>query len=329
MKMSSYVFQPVLYLLCVLVLSACSESPGGGGIDGTGKIGPTIGSGVVIGQVNSVDNLVIDGREYQVDEPEVVVNGKAGALTDIRVGMSVKAEVNKEQLTVSKIDYHSVVAGPIEMARNEENALVILGQQVVLSGDTYLDSLTSEDLFEGEVVEVGGDRGADNTIVAEYIRGYGTDSSFFVVGQIETSPADEQRISVSGTQIDFQPVIDESGPDAISEFVTGSTVRAEVEIKGESPDGLQLTALGAEVLESVETDRYESVDVNGVVTSVSETGAFVIRKITFQTNSETEYFNKRGSLIAPVVIVEGNKLKVEGLTLGDGTVLATSIIVKN
>ena len=129
MKLTPAQYISMPFVLCMLISTACSDSPGGGGIDGTGKMEPIQGSGFVIGQVESVDTIVIEGQEYQAEQPEVLVNGKTGELIDIRVGMSVTAEVNKEQLTISKIEYQSAVAGPIELVRNEEDSLVILGRK--------------------------------------------------------------------------------------------------------------------------------------------------------------------------------------------------------
>lgn len=46
----------------------------------------------------------------------------------------------------------------------------ILNQNILLSDDNILDNMTTEDIFDGVVIEVSGDLDASNMIIADYIR---------------------------------------------------------------------------------------------------------------------------------------------------------------
>ena len=330
--MTRFNFLPKLlaFLFVTSIITACSELPGGGGIGGSGKIEMVPGSGIVVGQLQSVDNLVIDGRYFDSDQSDIYINGTRAGLNDLRIGMSVTADVHYEQQTANKIEYQPIIAGPIESVSETRDSFVILGQNVLISEDTTLDELTTEDLFEGAVVEVNGDRGASNTVLADYIRAYATDETYYVIGQIDNTPTESESVSISGTVVDLQPLLEESTPETTPELSTGTTIKAEVvESTDPQSEDETLVASSAEVISDITPQQYEIVSVNGVVAQVTADQLFLVRNIVFQTNDETQYQNRHGEEIDPQPITVNRKVSVTGYTLTNGNVLVSRLKIKN
>ena len=313
-------------LLCAIslfVCVSCSEAPGGGSIGGSGKLEPTRNSVFVIGSVESVDELVIDGQHFTAVGTDILVNGDSGHLTDLRIGMSVSANVDYQNDNATRIEYQSIVAGPIDSVASLDNSLQVLGQQVTISEDTFLDNLTVEDLFEGEVIEVSGERSSDGIVVADYVRSRNVDDVFLVVGDIDNFISIDAPVTISGTPVDMTSYFKTADKETIRQLKNGAKIKAELQRRD-----TQLVVLDVVVISNIAIEQYESVVVNGVVDSITENRAIVVNNFVFQTNSETEYINREGNSVDPALVVESSKVRITGLTLSGSDIVASKVELK-
>lgn len=324
----STIAKAVLVSCGSLLFVSCSDAPGGGSIGGSGKIDIAPNPAYVVGNVESITDLVIDGQRFDTEQTSFIVNGEAGALSDLRIGMSVNAEVDYLNQNASKIEYQSIVAGPINTVSDSGDTLDVLGQQIVLSETTYLDEITTEDLFEGAVIEVSGDRDTDNSIIADYIRHRNVADSYFIVGKINVSPAVNEPVTISGTTVDFDSLLEVISPERLSELESGTTINAEIVIQNTVQEN-SLVVADIKVVSEVPLNDYEVVMVKGVATSVEVNQYIVVRDFVFQINSETEYLDRRGAAIEPERIVANSGVQITGLTLSNNTVIAEKVVLKH
>lgn len=317
--------------LCLLtnlvILWSCSDGPIGG-ISGTGKAPLERGPSLIVGRVEAVDQLTIDGITFGAAQSEVTINGNPGVLADVRVGMTVSATVDKDNQIVDSIDYQPLLSGPVASASDDKTTLEILGQTVIISPDTYLDSLTIEDIFQDQVVEINGDRDMEGAIVADYIRVPNLDENYFVIGNIETLETAPATASVSGTQIDLQQVL-LNVLDGGLQLVTGNILKAELVWNNNIQSNEPLIATDAEVLEVPGVTDFEEVTVNGLVSDVDDNGFFVLKRFVFMVNDNTVFTDRNSNEIDPVDIRENYRIKATGVSTFDNYFIATHIRIKN
>jgi hypothetical protein len=307
------------------VLAACSESPGGGGIGGSGKIDPVVNSGLLIGQVTAIDNLTVDGVQLSTDQTNVVINGDSGELEDVRVGMAVTVDVDNDNLQAEKIEYRALVAGPVEIASADGDTVTILGQKVLISDTTVLDQLTTEDIFAGEVLEISGMRDENNAIAASFVRPYLLWENYFLTGQLEVIQSEPLEYSISGTTVDFSAYLDSVNQQSLPQKLIGTTVVVEMQIR--TPLAEELVASTVTSIPERNAEDYETVSVAGNASDITETGSFTVQSFTFQINDETVFLDSLRNSIERVAITTGLKVSVSGLTLTGDSLLATEIVI--
>ena len=318
-------FSRIFTIVTLSSLAACSGEPGGGGIDGTGK--NIIGTGVVIGQLDSIDTLSIDGHVFNSDELDIVINGEPSSLTELRIGMSVTADVYADQ-NATRLEYQPMLLGPIDNVSEDGRTLTVLGQTIELTEDTFLDSLTTEDLFEGEIFEISGERGRQKIVFADYIRARDDSHQFFVTGKLEGSLTKILQVPVSGTPINFAQFMTDRGTEITTPLKPNMRVRVDLTIDDSQTLGSSLIAMDVVPLTGVDAQNYETVKAKGHISSVIDTERFVVRGITFEINAETQYRNTEDEIVPAFELTEDAKVNVYGLTLDSGSVLATRISLK-
>ncbi len=161
---------PLGLIAVLFLLASC-----GGGIGGTGSGGKVAATGT--GTVTGFGSVIVnDTRTFQIDgdtrislddtpisEAQLRTAGE-GLVVKIDVGTDVNADFTSGTAVV--IDAENWVKGPVTAT----NPLRVLGQDVVVTGDTVLrGGLVIADLVAGDILEVSGYASAANIIQATRI----------------------------------------------------------------------------------------------------------------------------------------------------------------
>ncbi len=314
-------------LLIAIVLASCSGDQPTGGVTGTGRTSPDVDTGLIIGRIDSLSDLMIDGVSLAAARPTVLVNGEQTTLDTLRVGMPVTATVNYDESIVQTIEYKPLLSGPITTSSDDKKQLEILGQSVEITTDTYLDELTVEDIFISNIIEVNGDRDNIGVIIADYIRVPDLSNDYFVVGELETPDQPDGEARVAGTPVEFSPPSIENPTDN-AELKTGDTVKIEIDSDAEITPQAPLKATTTDVLPDVSVSTLELVVINGVVAKLYESGEFEIKKLLFRTDENTQFTDRSGNIIDPVTIQQRDVLRVTGAAIADNLILAHKVRIR-
>ncbi len=314
-----------IVLASVFIVNGCSDDPTGG-ISGTGKAGTQLNTGIIVGQLDSLNELSIDGQPFDTTESEVLINGVAASIGELRIGMSVTAKVDYQSKTATSIYYQPLLAGPISTASDDKSTLEILGQTISITEDTFLDELTTEDIFQNNVIEVSGNRSKSETIIAEYVRVPNLSDNFYVVGDLEETS--QQMSTIAGTNVDLDSLASQE-TGQIPEITPGTVIKAEIEdpTPDSSPD-TPLIATSAEVVNELKPEKFETVSINGVVSEAYESGNFEIRSFIFSISDETDFFDRSGNTMPSITVTEDMKIKVVGVSSGGNIVEALQITIR-
>lgn len=321
LQSSGPVFVVVALAVVITLLTGCSDQPTGG-ISGTGRIDTTVGTGIILGRIDTAPGLSIDGSAFDSSETTVTINGVPGTMEDLRVGMSVVARVDYQQQKATDVEYQPLVSGPVTTTSDDKSQIEILGQAVEISDDTFLDDLTKEDIFQGIVIEINGQRDKTGKLLAEYIRIPADITDYFLVGDLAETP---ESTSIAGVAVDLESV--RADPDS-PELPSGASVKARIDPTMEPANGAPLTIVDAEVVGDVSAEILEIIKINGVVSDTYNDGSFAVRGFSFTVDDETVYQNRSGNNINPFSIQEGQKIRIIGVSISAQSAIATEIKLK-
>lgn len=152
-----------------------------GGIGGTGApILPISAgeSGAVVGTITGFASICVNGLEvHYADASPVSINGRLADTTSLAVGQVVALEVGQGSrgLEAARIHVVHAVVGPV--SRHEDNAIIVMGQRVLVGGLAAVPSV-------GATVRVSGLRDADGNIVASRVDSADAEAEHSVVGRV-------------------------------------------------------------------------------------------------------------------------------------------------
>jgi hypothetical protein len=288
----------------------------GGGIGGTGGINTVAGTG--LGSITGFGSIIVNdtrtftiGENTQIlldDQPVTETELQAegpGLVARVDVGTDVDADFTSG--TALTIDVENLLKGPVTAT----GPLQVLGQTVVVTGDTVLTAGTVEAaLVAGDIVEVSGYANADNVVQAVRLAfrpgGTGTWKLIGVVSGLAGSTFNigAQPVDFSGvTPLDCGAGLSDgalvkvtAAPDAA--FTGGSVLSTVTGVECDQP--------GLEVPDQIEGTTLEA-EVEGLVTSVVLPDLTVNGQAVRTTGTTTF----EGGTTEDVVI--GAKLEVEGV----------------
>lgn len=156
----------IVGLIFASMLFAYSRMPGG--IGGTGISGAPggIGGTGIYGRIDGFGSIWVNGVEIFYDEDQVVLRqGRDGRPQDLKIGQIVAVIINEKtgRAEAQSIEIIEEVNGPIEQLADDQ--LIILGQKIILTDDTIIDS----ELEIGQQRAVNGFRAPDGSIIASRI----------------------------------------------------------------------------------------------------------------------------------------------------------------
>ena len=169
----------VLVVLGSALIAACGGGASGtvAGIDGGGAL-PPMATGVTSqGPITGFGSIIVNGVRYDTSGATFTIDGVAGTEADLAVGqiVTVQGTLNSNGTTgvANTVLFDDAVEGPIESIDLGTSSMVVLGQTVIINGDTSFEDDISprslDGLSPGDVVEVSGYRNSSDEVVATRI----------------------------------------------------------------------------------------------------------------------------------------------------------------
>lgn len=325
----------LLATITFFTLAACGGSSGGSAITAASPPPPPppppvsgIGrTGFAKGPVATFGSIVVNGVRYDTNSAIFTVNDSAGTQDDLRVGnvVTVQGTIddNGTTGTADVVTFDDLVKGPVESVDVVGNALVVLGQTVLVRPDTTFDDGFNPASLDGvnvaQIVEVSGQIDANGDIVATRIEPKPAGTPFEVHGTVSSLDGGNMLFSLRNLVVDFSAA-------TLDNFSGGQINNGDfVEAKGAS-----LGASGELIATQVELESLlpnandgDRVEIEGFITRFATVTDFDVAGLPVTTNASTVF---EGGVAGDLGL--NIKVEAEGDIDGIGTLVATKIDIR-
>ena len=267
-------------LLASALLGSCSSGGSSGGSDTSAGIG---GTGIVYGRITAFGSIWVNGRRFDVDNSEIIVDGEMLTEDDLAIGMVVRLDVDTKNgmfgSAATQVIFDDAIQGPVNGSPTEVGGagsgvklLDIFGFEVKIDATRTLYSGTSyDDIGDGDVLEISGFPASETQIVATYVR---------KTGELTDPPPIE---------VELRGTIENNVPGTSFE-INGVTINyvgaIRIDVDGGQPeDGMFVEVEGTfmshtlvnarEIEQEDETfgDNVDDISLHGIVSGYDATGA--------------------------------------------------------
>lgn len=315
-----------------VLLAACGGGDGGAGGGGPVTTGPmaTVTSGTITG----FGSVILSDKRFETSGAAFVVDGQSGASqSDLKLGhvVTIGGTLDGSQRTALQVVQRDAVEGLVQSVAPDGLSLVVMGQTVLVDGQTFMDNNISggnlRNLVPGaDVVEVSGQVRGNGIIGATFIERKVGPLDLEVHGIIANHNTAARTFQVGSLTVLYPPsaVIGDM-PNASGNAWNGLLV----EVKGGAfTPGPNVQTEGSLTATKVEPDglRVSNVaraEVEGFVRQVAGPEDFFVGNVRVVTTGGTIH---RGG--TPDEIVVGAKVEAEG-TLTNGILTASKITFKD
>ena len=299
--------------IATIALAACG---GGGtdtaGIQGSGVTSPTATGTSTVGTITGFGSVFVNSVEYNTSGAQITIDGQPGTEAQLEPGqvVSITGTVNSDGTTgaATQLAFVGDVQGPISQMDVTHNSFTVLGQTVVLTDGTLLDSSTQpadlSGLQIGNVVEVSGFANATGQIVASRIATKAAGSTLQVKGAVQSLDTVARTFQINALVVDYSSV------SAAPTLKNGAIVVVQ---------GTTLNGTGALVATTVTAFRglgasaNQHVDLQGLITSFTS-GDFFVNGQEVTTDANT------------LMVLHGVTLQVNVPVRVTGTINAMGIL---
>ena len=302
-------------LLSSLLLASCGSGGGAVAIINAG-IG---GTGIVFGTITGFGSVWVNGRRFDIDDSEIIVDGEMLTEDDLALGMVVKLDVETQngEFTgiANRVTYDDEVQGPVAAtptysADGTQRFFDVFGQSVTIHEiSTEFKDTTFATIDANDLVEISGFRTSATEIIATYVELKGTlmlGSEVELRGTINGySAGPPETFFVDGIEIttDLNTEIEVAG----GVLQDGLFVEVEGTVQSLSP----ITILATEVEDEEEGlgNDVDDVSLQGVVSNFVSLANFEI---------DGQSVDASGASIEPAgaMIANGVEVEVEGDIVG-------------
>jgi hypothetical protein len=310
-----------LVVVTVAVLLGCvflalSGQSSIAGIQGSGR-----SAAVAIGRITGFGSIFVDGVEYATSGAQIVVDGQSASEAQLQVGQIVTVtgtlESNDTAGTASVVSFTGNAEGPISQIDVANHYFVVLGQIVIVTGDTTFGvGLTPGGLGalrNGTTVIVSAFANAAGDLVASRIDSKLSGPAEQVGGQIHGLDTNARTFRINSLTIDY------SGIAAIGSLTDGVT--ATVQGVESSTDGV-LYATQVQVASGSIGSPNELGKIEGLITTFNSASDFTVGSQRVSTTPDTHFVLHGQSL------GENVGVSVQGSFNTSGALVAKSVQTK-
>ncbi len=275
------------------------------------------------GQIDGFGSVIVNGVRYNTDDAVIVVNGVEVEEAELKVGyiVTVIGEVSEDGsvAVATRVEYSAELIGPVEAIDLVQGTITVLGQVVRLSEDTFfgddIDEDEIEELLSDAVIEVSAFPSEDGTLLAAHIEIELEEDNFRLSGEISNVNLESLTLTINGQVVDISEV--DLGDLEIEELENGM----DVVVTGSLEDDVFVADDELEEHDGLpETDANVEVEIEGIVSDLTDNGMFEINgmRVLFDGTTEFEYGEEEN-------LRNGLLVEVEGVVNDDGILVADEI----
>jgi hypothetical protein len=305
-------------LSCLVLGLVVACGGGGGGVAGIDRLGVTTGT------INGFGSIIVNGIEYETGGASFDIDDGPGSQSDLKVGQQVTIQWDSTDDGVTRssqsVSYDDTLEGPISSIDLAGQALVVLGQDVIVDAATSFDDEISPRDLTGlavdDVVKISGLIDGNGAIRATRIDISDNTDDFEVRGVVENLDPVDSTFSINGLLVDYLDVIN---PPVLANGLF-------VEVEGDSFDAGTLIATRV----AIEDDGISGADdgddgeVEGYITDFVSATNFAVSGVPVTTNGQTTYEH---GVVGDLAV--NLKVEVEGEINSSGVLVARKIEFKS
>lgn len=317
-------WKATLMPLTAIAMAACGGGTQVAGIDAGGA--PRVAV-VAKGTLTGFGSVIVNGVRYDTDSATFGIDGGGGTLTDLRIGqiITVTGTLDSDGINgiADRVTFQDNVQGPVELVDVADSTLRILGQNVIVNGDTAFDASVTPasvaGLSVGTIVEVSGFVRADGGVNATRIETKPAGGEFEVLGIVADLARGAGTFKINDLVVDFSAA-------QLDDFPGGEPQNGQlVEAKGTtlSANGELLATRVEFEGDDIPGEEGDEIELEGFITRFADSGDFDIEGRAVTTDGQTAYEDgNAGNLAANV------KVEVEGRLNASGVIVAEKIKFK-
>ena len=280
--------------------------------------------GVSSGTVTGFGSVFVNGVEFETGSATFTIDGQPGVESDLKIGQVVtitgSIDTNGTTGTANSVVYDDDIEGPVSRIDLSANSFVVLGQTVLVDGDTSFEPgivpASLAGLAVGDVVEVSGFVDGSLGIRATHIERKPAGGVFELKGVVDSLDDVASTFQINGFTVEFaSATLDGFASGVISngDFVeakgtdfgaSGELIATEVEFEDQGLPG----------------EDGDEVEIEGFVTRFVSATDFDVSGVPVTTNGQTEYGGGSSASLALNV-----KVEVEGTLNANGVIVAEEI----
>ena len=161
---------------------------------------------VTVGPITGFGSVISNGILFDTAGATILMDGEAGNLGDLRVGMivSIRGEIDDSTgaAQAGEIRFGVDLEGPIASLNPATGSFVVLGKTVLVDELTVFDEATFDTLAVGNVVRVSGQYRSEERIQATHVHRianeYQAGMHMHVKGEVENLDIGTQTFSLGG-----------------------------------------------------------------------------------------------------------------------------------
>ncbi|MFO1389812.1 DUF5666 domain-containing protein [Cellvibrio sp.] len=290
---------------------------------------------VAQGTVTGFGSVIVNGVHFDVKGASIEIDGESKVESDLAVGqaVSVVGTVNDDGVhgKASKLSAETRLRGPIESIDLTKGIVVVLGQTVLINGDTfYEDGVTAASLKVGDVIKVSTQINADSLLVATRIEIKTGDEAkdLLLAGEVSNLDTTAMTFTLNGTKVDYSKATIADLPnkvlkDGMLVRVHGTVVNGVFVVNG----SVHSSAL--DLKHDGELDTKAKVELGGIVSKLNIPAAEMLLGPTFVLGNTTVFFTKGVKIEGGTLsdLANGVRVRVKGKFDADKNVIAEKIIL--
>ncbi len=310
-----------------LMLSAC-----GGGSAASIVLAGIGGTGIVFGPVTGFGSVFVNGRRFDTNAANFIVDGNAGASqADLKLGMVLKLKVETEDGLYTgdaiTVEYDDDIQGPISgpittSADGTQKTFSIFGQTITIDDTgTLFEGKSFATIAVNDVVEISGFRVSPVAIEATYVEFKETldltNSEVEIRGEIGSySGGPPETFVVDGVTVTVDAMTEIDVPNGILQN------GLSVEVEGIIQTATTMLATRVEFETNELTGDVDDVSLQGIVSNYGSLANFEIAGLVIDASSA-----QLSPANAAALLANGVEVEVEGDIIG-GVLIAEELEIE-
>ncbi len=277
------------------------------------------------GVISQFGSIFVNGVEYETGNSVVVIDGNNASESGLRLGMevAVQGSIFSDGIhgIAHSISYSARLEGPVDAVDLAGNQFTVLGQSILVNGDTNFEDVTFDGLLVGNVVEVNAILDDDGNLLATRVELVSDavvdgETEFKIRGEVENLDTDLQTFNIGNLLISYAAAEikddDEIGLEN-GVFVKVSSMEAVV-------DGVLIADVIKIEDEDNDENRGQQISIDGIINQFDSATEFAVNDIPVTTTDETDFNHGTADDLAL-----GVRVKIHGIVNDDGVLVARMV----